>query len=204
MQHVQHVYQQQNVRKPESQYRKPVIFIIVLIIIGTAVAFIWRGCVREGEWVCDNGEWIAKGKVHTPKPDHACVNSDGQDVPKERVKPAAEFIEIDSKRPVEGIDIRVTNPHVNSTITSPVTVSGEAKDWFVDGKILVQILDEKGNVLAQNDVAAKGEGEEFTKFETTIEFDRKGAKAGDLVFQKINPSNDPAQARTFSFPVFFE
>ena len=205
MQYTQQIYQNQGTtHRSEKKYRGFIIFLIIIIILGAFFAFLWKKYVKEGEWVCDNGEWIEKGNARTPKPEQVCMESAAQDMPKERVKPAAEFIEIDSRKSVEGIDIRVSSPHVNSTITSPLTVSGEAKGWFVDGKILVQLMDDKGNIIVQSEALAKGEGDEYVTFETKMDFDRKDVKAGDLVFQKINPSNDPAQARTFSFPIFFE
>lgn len=198
----------QNMRHAKLNNKKPflrVIAIIVGIVIIILVA--WKGCAKKnGEWICKNGEWVVEGETTKPKPETECIGDMAQQAQKERVKPAAEFIEVDSARPVEGIDIRVFSPHVNGTIESPLKITGEAKGWFVDQKLIVQLIDEKGIVLVNTEAKASTDinEEEYVPFEAMIEFDAKNMKAGDLVFQKVNPSNDPSQARTFSFPVFFE
>lgn len=198
----------QNMRQ-SNQKNKKVSIGVIMAVLGMTILFviIWRGCTKKnGEWVCENGEWIAKGEVTTEEPKGDCVDNVAQQVPEERVKPAAEFIEIDSARPTEGIDIRIFSPHVNGTIESPLKITGEAKGWFVDKKLIVQLIDESGNILVNTEAVSSADinEEEYTPFEVTIDFDAKNVKAGDLVFQKINPSNDPSNARTFSFPIFFE
>ncbi len=198
----------QNSRQSTQNSKKTLIGVAVLIIGGVIVlSIILKGYIKKDqEWVCKNGEWTVEGKTTKPKPEMDCVDNAAQQEPKERVKPAAEFIEVDSARPVEGIDIRIFSPHVNGTIESPLKLTGEAKGWFVGQKLVVQLIDEKGTVLVNAEAKASADinEEEYIPFEAVIEFDAKNIKAGDLVFQKINPSNDPLKARTFSFPIFFE
>lgn len=185
---------------------KKTIIIVSVIIVVTIIAgvWLWRSNGGGGEWVCENSEWVMKGKTDEPKPDKECNGNVVHDGPKDRVKPDKEMLEIDSKKTAEGIDIRVSSPHVNQTITSPLKIAGEAKGWYTDNTFQVLLIDEKGVVIATGTAKTDGAGEDYAPFTAEITFDAKDAKAGDLVFQKSNPTNDPAKAGTFSYPVFFE
>lgn len=107
------------------------------------------------------------------------------------------------QRAAEGINIKVTSPNVNGTVTSPLKVSGEAKGWYADGSFPVKLLDDKGAVLATGIAQAKGDwkADAFVPFELEMKFDAKGAKNGDIIFEKSNPSGKPESAGSFSFAV---
>ena len=184
--------------------KKSIIIIGAVVVVVLVAAGVWMLRGGEGKWVCKNSEWVMEGKTKEPKPEMACVGDVAQEGSKERVKPEQEMIDIDSKKVAEGIDIRVKTPHVNQTIESPLKITGEAKGWYTDKAFQIQLIDDKGSVIASGTAKASGDGEDYVPFEAEITFDRKDAKVGDLVFQKSNPTNDPAKAGTFSFPVFFE
>jgi hypothetical protein len=120
-----------------------------------------------------------------------------------RPVPDKASIEADSKKVAEGINIRVMAPTVNATVSSPLKISGEAKGYYFEASFPVKLIDEKGNVLGQGEAKAKGDWmkDAYVPFEAELKFDAKGAKAGDLVFQKSNPSGKPENAGSFSFPV---
>ncbi len=107
------------------------------------------------------------------------------------------------QRVAEGINIRVTAPNVNGAVTSPLKVAGEAKGWYFEGSFLVKLLDEKGDVLAMGMAQATGDwqADAYVPFETELNFDTKGAKKGNLIFEKSNPSGLPQNAGSFSFGV---
>jgi hypothetical protein len=182
-----------------------VIWSIVIIAVIVTGIFLWNKMRSGGEWVCEGDEWVMKGTTTNPRPEGECRDGAAYE-PGERVKPDQEYIEADSKKITTGIDIRVMSPHVNQTIESPLVIKGEAKDWFVDDEIIVRIVDGQGNNIIEETLKANGSVEEgeYVAFEKKITFDRGEIKSGDMIFQKKNPSNDPTQSRTFSFPVFFE
>jgi hypothetical protein len=204
MQDMRNMHNMRETRQVSVQKSKKPIIIGVVIVVVIVAAGLWMWRDAEGKWVCKNSEWVMDGETKEPKPTTACIGDVAQEGPKERVKPDQEMIDIDSKKVAEGIDIRVKTPHVNQTIETPLKITGEAKGWYTDSAFQIQLIDDKGSVIASGTAKATGEGDDYVPFEAEITFDRKEAKVGDLVFQKSNPTNDPAKAGTFSFPVFFE
>lgn len=189
----------------DEQGKKKLIIGGVIVAVCVCVIGIWFMYGRsEGKWVCEGNEWVMKGKTDESKPQTICKDGEVQKGLAGREKPSREMLEIDSKKTAEGIDIRVKTPHVNQTITSPIKITGEAKGWYADGSFDVKLFDEKGSVIAAGMVKAIGDGEEYIPFEGELVFDKKDAKAGDIVFQKGNPEKDPAKMGSFSYPVFFE
>ena len=199
-------------REPKPKFavnpKKIIIIVVALILIAIAInALLKKGDdKKKGEWVCEKGEWIMQGETKDPKPETACESAPQEQAVEERVKPEEEMIKADSQKVAEGINIRVELPHVNETITSPLKLKGEAKGWYAEATFPVKLIDANGNTLGEGTVEAQGDWQvdEYVSFEGEIAFDAKGAKSGDLIFQKSNPSGAPENAGTFSFPVFFE
>ncbi|MDX9913740.1 MAG: Gmad2 immunoglobulin-like domain-containing protein [Candidatus Moranbacteria bacterium] len=189
--------------------KKIIIIIVALILIAIAINALFKkgDDKEEGKWVCEKGEWIMKGKTKEAKPEKACEPEAPQEqASTERVKPEEEMIKADSQKVAEGINIRVELPHVNETITSPLKLKGEAKGWYAEATFPVKLIDAGGNTLGEGTAKAEGDWQvdNYVPFTAEIEFNANGAKAGDLIFQKSNPSGAPENAGTFSFPVFFE
>ena len=200
-------------REPKPKFtvspKKVIIILVVLVLVAIAINGLLKkdDNKEKGKWVCEKGEWIMKGETKEPKPEKACEPEVPQEqASNERVKPEEEMIKADSQKVAEGINIRVELPHVNETITSPLKLKGEAKGWYAEATFPVKLIDANGNTLGEGTVEAKGDWQvdEYVSFEGEISFDTKGAKSGDLIFQKSNPSGAPENAGTFSFPVFFE
>jgi cytoskeletal protein RodZ len=160
---------------------------IIGVVVLVFVALWWLG---RGNGVMNEQAKDAKSQTESVK----------------RVKPGKEMIDLDSKKVAEGINIRVTSPHVNETIASPLTITGEAKGWYFEASFPVKLVDEKGVVLSEGIAQAKGDWtvDDYVPFEAELKFDVNGSAGGDLVFQKSNPSGLPENAGSFSFPIFFE
>jgi len=102
--------------------------------------------------------------------------------------------------------IRITNPRPNQTISSPLTVTGEARgNWFFEASFPIKLLDENGQQIAIAVAQAKGEWmtTDFVPFEATLEFSAANSKKGKLVLEKDNPSGLPEYDDSLIVPVVF-
>ncbi|MFA6529075.1 MAG: Gmad2 immunoglobulin-like domain-containing protein [Candidatus Gracilibacteria bacterium] len=105
----------------------------------------------------------------------------------------------------ENQDITVSQPQSNATISSPLTVEGEAKGtWFFEASFPAKLIDSNGTVIAQDLMQAKSDWqtEDLVEFEGTIEF-TTDATEGELVLQKDNPSGLPENDAEIRIPVKF-
>jgi len=103
--------------------------------------------------------------------------------------------------------IRLDSPQPNETITSPLTVKGEARGyWFFEASFPVKLLDAKEEVIAIAIAQAKSDWmtEDFVPFEATLEFQNPGTEKGTLVLEKDNPSGLPENADELRIPVAFQ
>ncbi len=103
--------------------------------------------------------------------------------------------------------IHVTVPARMAIITSPLTVTGEARGyWFFEASFPLELRDMDGNVLGKNIAQAQTEWmtEDFVPFSTTITFATTTATSGVLVLIKDNPSALPEHDDAFEIPVLFQ
>jgi hypothetical protein len=100
-------------------------------------------------------------------------------------------------------NLRNLNVEAGDRISSPVTLTGEARLWYFEASFPISIVDRDGNVLDQAPAQAQGEWmtEEFVPFEATLEFDVEEETRGFIVYEKDNPSGLPEQAESFRLPV---
>jgi hypothetical protein len=101
--------------------------------------------------------------------------------------------------------IRVSTPKAEQVVTSPLTVSGEARGpWYFEASFPVKLVDASGQVLATAPAQAKGEWmtPEFVPFEATLTFST-AARSGVLVLEKSNASGLPEHADSITVPVRF-
>ncbi len=102
--------------------------------------------------------------------------------------------------------IRIVSPLPNASVSSPITVTGEARGtWFFEASFPVQILGADGSVLAQAPAQAQGEWmtTEFVGFSATIPFTPGNNLTGTIRFVKDNPSGDPERDMHVDVPVVF-
>ncbi|MEY4723736.1 MAG: hypothetical protein RLZZ324_1249 [Candidatus Parcubacteria bacterium] len=103
--------------------------------------------------------------------------------------------------------IRVTAPAAGAVVTSPLTVSGEAKGtWYFEASFPVKLLDADGSAVAVGHATAKSDWmtESFVPFDATLTWTAvpKGP-TGTLVLEKDNPSDRPESADSFRYTVRF-
>ncbi|MEK7650605.1 MAG: Gmad2 immunoglobulin-like domain-containing protein [Patescibacteria group bacterium] len=106
----------------------------------------------------------------------------------------------------ENAKIKLTDPKSNQIVSSPLTVTGEARGtWYFEASFPVRLLDENGQELAVMPAQAQGEWmtENFVPFSVTLAFPTPATATGKLILQKDNPSGDPARDEQIEIPVRF-
>lgn len=108
--------------------------------------------------------------------------------------------------------IRIDRPRPNATITSPLTVKGEARGfWYSEGLFHVVLLDEDMRVVAEGNATAQENGmtEAFVPFEATLQFAvststlTSPGEEGVLVFMRANPSGLLENNQSLRIPFIF-
>ena len=103
--------------------------------------------------------------------------------------------------------IRLTAPLPNATVSSPLTITGEARGyWYFEASFPVVLVDWDGRIIAQGIATAKDEWmtEEFVPFEATLTFTADPnvySNRGALILQKDNPSGLPEYDDALEIPV---
>ena len=103
--------------------------------------------------------------------------------------------------------IRVYNPKLNQEVSSPLTITGEARGtWYFEATFPVKLLDRNGNILVQSFAQAQGEWmtEDFVPFTAQITFSVSETQNGTLVLEKDNPSGLPENADELRIPVILK
>ncbi|GEM_PF-687409 len=111
---------------------------------------------------------------------------------------------------LEKIDlIRISTPRPNQTISSPLTITGEARgNWFFEASFPVVLTDWDGKIIAQGIAQAKSEWmtTDFVPFEATLTFtvDKNAySNKGSLILKKDNPSGLPQKDDALEIPIVF-
>ena len=102
--------------------------------------------------------------------------------------------------------ITVATPQPNQVVTSPLTVTGEARGpWYFEASFPVKLVDAQGNLIVQHYAQAQGEWMtgDLVPFSSTLTFTTT-AKTGFLILEKDNPSGLPENADEIQIPVKFE
>ena len=112
---------------------------------------------------------------------------------------------IDSKRS----SVVLEDPMPLSTISSPLTIRGEASAWYFEASFPVTLVDWDGRIIAQSYVTAQGDWmtTDFVPFEGEIEFEIDEdvyVKRGTLILHKANASGLPEHDDALEIPIFFE
>lgn len=126
---------------------------------------------------------------------------------------------IDSKSDL----IKVESPLPMSTITSTLTLKGEARgQWYFEGSFPITLTNWDGLIIAESYATFVHDPEdpestwmttEFVPFEGTITFENPSfadveadhfSKRGFLIFRKDNPSGLPENDDALEIPVYFE
>lgn len=104
--------------------------------------------------------------------------------------------------------IRLDSPRPNQIITSPLTITGQARGtWFFEASFPVILTDWDGKIIAQTVATAQGDWmtEDFVPFSATLEFDQPAyGQRGALILQKDNPSGLSEYDDALEIPVLFQ
>ncbi|MFM2357973.1 MAG: hypothetical protein RJA61_710 [Candidatus Parcubacteria bacterium] len=102
--------------------------------------------------------------------------------------------------------IRVSDLKAGDFITSPLTISGQARgQWFFEASFPIRLLDNNGVEVAVGIAQAESDWmtTDFVPFKTTLTFTKPETELGTLVFQKDNPSGLPEFDDSLVIPVSF-
>ena len=105
--------------------------------------------------------------------------------------------------------IRLASPRPNQTVSSPLTITGEARGyWYFEASFPVFLVDWDGRIIAQGIATAKDEWmtEDFVPFEATLEFTvdpQVYSNRGALILKKDNPSGLPEHDDALEVPILF-
>lgn len=102
--------------------------------------------------------------------------------------------------------IRVGNPKPGQLVTSPLTVTGEARgNWYFEAVFPIRLLDGNGAVIAsgQGQATADWMTSDFVPFTSTLTFAAPATANGTLVLMKDNPSGLPEYDDEIRIPVRF-
>ena len=103
--------------------------------------------------------------------------------------------------------LTLDTPLPNTSITSPLTISGQARGtWFFEASAPYELRDASGKVIAQGTLRADNwMTEDFTPFTATATFPTQPAGSkGTLVLKNDNPSGDPSRDKSLQIPVVFK
>lgn len=146
--------------------------------------------------VIDFETCIAEGNPAMESYPRQCMTKDG--------KRFVEFI----GNELEKLDmIQIFSPRPNEGISSPLTITGEARgSWFFEGNFPVVLVDSTGEVIAEHYATAQGEWmtEDFVPFTSSIEFKKPtytDSKQWTLILKKDNPSGLPEYDDELKIPV---
>jgi hypothetical protein len=105
--------------------------------------------------------------------------------------------------------IRIDTPRPNEAISSPLTITGEARgNWYFEASFPVVLTDWDGKIIAQGTATAKGDWmtTDFVPYEATLTFTvdtNAYSNKGSLVLRKDNPSALPANDDALEIPIVF-
>jgi len=104
-------------------------------------------------------------------------------------------------------DIQITQPAANSTVASPLTVTGQAVgSWYFEASFPIKLYSSGNTLIGQTTAQAQGNWmtTSMVPFIATFVFPAQAAgSTGILVLAKDNPSGLPANADSYSIPVQF-
>jgi len=108
--------------------------------------------------------------------------------------------------PTDSSDVKVDSPKSGQVITSPVTITGQAKgSWFFEAVFPIKILDASGTVIGQGTARAQSDWmtSDFVPFTATVSFTTPSLATGKIVLANDNPSGLAANAKSATIAIKF-
>lgn len=190
---------------------KPTALFVALLILVSAIA-VWGGALRSVVMpkeapVGSFEECVARGYPVMESYPRQCRDEDGNLF----IEPVEEMWESAYVNASPDL-IRNISVSAGDRITSPLTVTGEARGfWFFEASFPVVLVDWDGRVIAEHYATAEGEWmtEEFVPFSFTLEFETPPGPGGlinrgALILQRDNPSGLPENDAAVEIPILFE
>lgn len=175
---------------------------IVIIIIGGIAASVQKGILGDEKDANPGDSSTVTSFAECVEAGHPVMES----YPRQCRADGETFVE-DIGNALQKQDlIRVQEPSPNATISSPLTVSGEARGyWFFEATFPVTLLDGNGDVVTETFAQADGEWmtEDFVPFETVVLFDQPTTETGTLILHRNNASGLPEHDDQLRIPVTF-
>ena len=104
--------------------------------------------------------------------------------------------------------LQVSSPNPYTEITSPLTITGQARgSWFFEASFPVILKDASGKIVAQGAAQTKSNWmtENFVPFTITLTFTNQTSKTtGTLTLKKDNPSGLPQNDALYNIPIIFK
>ena len=176
--------------------KKQHLLILIIVIALGVLAFLFPRYLKNGGAVItDFDSCVAAGNSILKSYPAQCVTQDGKTFV-ENIGNAAEKKDL----------IRVTRPSPREKISTPLTISGEARGyWYFEASFPIELLDSNGNSLAVSFATAQSEWmtENFVPFEATLIYTKPATKTGILILKKDNPSGLPEHDDSIEIPVPF-
>ncbi len=207
--------------------------IIIVIAIGlVAVVVFGRLLTAEDTWLCENGTWVKHGNPDSAAPATGCGDTNTntnqtktnetittyqgcvdagypvqESYPPKCSVPGGTTFTQDIGNELEKADVIVLDtPRPNATITSPLSMSGQARgSWFFEAEFPVTLLDADGNLVAHTTARASSDWmtTDFVPFTSELTFDTPDTDTGSLILSKENPSGLPELSDELVVPVTF-
>jgi len=104
-----------------------------------------------------------------------------------------------------GDEIILEDPFPGKIITSPMTITGQARGfWFFEASAPVILTDWNGRIIAEGVIQAKGDWmtNDFVPFEGTLTFETPSyGDIGSLILRNDNPSGLPANDKAIEISI---
>ncbi|MFA6098414.1 MAG: Gmad2 immunoglobulin-like domain-containing protein [Patescibacteria group bacterium] len=103
-------------------------------------------------------------------------------------------------------EIKVDNPRPNQKISSPITISGQARGtWFFEAVMPVTVKNANGAIIGSGNASAQDEWmtTDFVPFTLKLEFSDPQTSQGNIFINNENPSGLNANQKQLEIPVKF-
>jgi hypothetical protein len=115
--------------------------------------------------------------------------------------------DFDALRTCQSDEIMLDEPLSGTTVSSPLTISGQASgSWMFEGQMQAILTDWNGLIIAEGPLTAEGEWmtAELVPFSGELEFDMpEYGERGNLIIQAANPSGLPEHDAAYEIVVTF-
>ena len=175
--------------------------IAVIILLSAGATFAW--------WYLDGQKAvISSATITTFEECTAAGNPVMESYPRQcNTKDGKHFVE-DIGNTIEKVNlIHLDSPQPNAIVTSPLTLTGEARgNWYFEASFPVELTDEGGNPIVRYYAEAQGDWmtTEFVPFKSTLTFTKKTTTRGFLILHKDNPSGLEEHDDFLRIPVRFQ